>query len=256
MFILARSSSRSLLRFAPRAAVAAAVIALYAAPGFAHNDKKPWDASKFRGVLGESKLQYPESGTAIANGDFSGSGGYIHDRFYLHGVTSSSQGNMRFTAVGSGKRCELRVEYSFDVKDSTPNRIVGKVKPITTTTDEYTVMQLHEDRSGAKPCARIAYIEDRKGTLKHMWLIVRGSPNGSVTYKDLGARSGSFKDIYLQTYYNSTTKKSMLKAYYNGKSQYYDVSGYEGANMYWKAGAYNQASGTSRVDYSSLKLER
>ena len=209
----------------------------------AANDTPPYDASKFRSVLDAAKLQYPNSNTAIRQGDMEDSA--VRDRFYLRGSI------MTFVSSGDDKRCEVRLEYEFRPNRGT-NRLYGRVRPKVPTSssmDQFTFMQMHEYR-GDGPCCRVVWLRERDGKSSHIWAIIRDRPGDRPDYFDLGPRQSRFQDFEMKT------NRGNLTVQYGSRSITTSVSGYNNRNMYWKAGAYNQDSGTSKTEYSQLRFSR
>ena len=115
--------------------------------------------------------------------------------------------------------------------------------------DQFTFMQMHEYR-GDGPCCRVVWLRSRQGKSSHIWAVIRKSPGESPRYFDLGPRQRSFQDFEMKTNRGNLTVK------YGSRSATTSVSGYNNRNMYWKAGAYNQDSGTSVTEYSRLQFSR
>ena len=203
----------------------------------------PYNDSRYRRILDVAKLQYPNSGTRIEEGDFQGES--VTNRFYLRGSV------MTFSSVGSGRRCELRLEYEFRPNSGT-NRIYGRVrprKPETSSMDQFTFMQLHEYR-GDGPVCRMAWRRSRSGIKDHVWAAVRTRPGRDPEHFDFGPRSSSFQNFEMRT------SGGKLRVRYGSRTRTFDISDYNSRDLYWKLGAYNQDSGTSVAEFSSARHSR
>jgi len=208
------------------------------------NSTPPYNKSSFRPILNVSKLQYPQSGTKIAQGKMKGAS--VKNRFYLR-----SGSVMTFVASGNSRRTELRLEYEFRPNKGT-NKITGRVrpkKPSSSGPDQFTFLQLHHYK-GAGPVCRLAWRQSRSGKKDHLWAAVRSKPNGSVKWYEMGKRSSSFQNFEMRT------KSGKLFVRIGSKTRTFSISGYNNKPLYWKAGAYNQDSGNSTSEFSTLKFSR
>lgn len=83
-----------------------------------------------------------------------------------------------------------------------------------------------------------------------MKVAIRKTPDEDPKHYLLGERKNSFKTVYFKV------KNRKLTASYNGVpvSVTLDTT-YDGSEMYFKAGAYNNnADGSSHVEYANLEL--
>jgi len=232
---------KSLIRASVVSAVITCLSGIYVADASA-GSTPPYNKSSFRAILNVSKLQHPQSGTKIAQGKMKGAS--VKNRFYLR-----SNSVMTFVASGDSRRTELRLEYEFRPNKGT-NRIYGRVrptKPSSSGPDQYTFLQLHEYK-GAGPVCRIAWRKSRKSD--YIWAVVRQKPGSSPKWYALAKRSSSFQDFELRT------NSGKLRVKIGGVTKTYSISGYNNRNLYWKAGAYNQDSGNSKSEFSTLRFSR
>ncbi len=199
----------------------------------------PYDLDKFKNILDDSKLQNPGSSPALIDyGEFEG--------VDFPGIFYLTNDSMTFEIEGSSNRTELRVFDEWDVSES-ENTMSGRVKILSSdlSSEQFSFMQAHQV-DGDGPMARIYWIDSKDGHDDSIWVAYREEPNGSVTHAYLTDRSGDFVDVMI------TVQSNYMTVSVDGSAIEVDVSEFEGEDMYFKAGAYNQTSGTSISYYSSL----
>ncbi len=252
MFALFRSS---FVRCSAKLLLGVSLLA--AAPSLhASNPDAPYNLSKYRPVLDDSKLQAPTSSTLIAHGDFA-------DKSNQYFRLDSSGKYMTFTVSGDSKRSELR-QMSGDWQTSTSSwrKMIGEVKVFypnssSSSLDQFTFMQIHDSTSLNKPLIRLVWHRSRSGQSDHLWAVIRipanpnqpiSSSNLATQWEDLGPRpSGFFKS-------EIKVKNNQMKVRINSVTKVdVDVTYWDGLDSYFKAGTYNQDPGTSKVQYRSLK---
>lgn len=206
----------------------------------------PYDLSKFRSVLDDSKLQAPESGTAVAQGNFANFGA---EYFYL-----SSGRYMTFVMDGDSKRSELRQMIEWKTSTSSYRKMIGDVKVFTPTTsslNQFTFMQIHDSEDTPnKPLIRLLWHRERDGQSKYLWAVVRTSVSSS-TYewtKLIKAPSGFFKA-------EIKVLSNVMKVKINGVEYLNKNVGYwSSLSSYFKAGVYLQDPGEAKVQFDTLKF--
>lgn len=206
----------------------------------------PFNKSKYRPVLEDSKLQAPTSSpAAVKQGDFPG----FWDWYFR--LDSTGQ-YMTFEMDGASNRSELRQMNEWYTSTTTWRKMIGEVKvfyPTTPSLNEFTFMQAHDSEDFNKPLIRLAWIRNRYGSEDHLWAIIRlSNENNSFQYVNLGSRPNNFfkceikiKNNKLYVRINNETKISL------------DVSYWESLSSYYKAGVYIQTEGIAKVQFRKLK---
>ena len=214
--------------------------------GSAQAHEAPYNLSKFQSVLDDSKLQAPNSGTACAQGDFSG----YADWFFR--LDSTSQ-YMTFEMDGDKSRSELRQMEEWTTGTTSWRKMIGEVKvfyPTTSSLEQFTWMQIHDSTSLNKPLIRLTWRRYAYGQQDHLWAVVRDSANSSSSYSwfDLGARPSGFVKAEIKV------KNNNLRVRIDSVTLVdIDVSYWDGLSGYYKAGVYLQDPGTAKVQFKSLK---
>ncbi len=206
----------------------------------------PYNKSKYRPVLDDSKLQAPTSSPAAVNqGDFAG---FSDEYFQL----DSSGKYMTFEMDGSHNRSELRQMEEWYTSTSTWRKIIGEVKvfyPTTSNLNQFTFMQAHDSEAFNKPLIRLAWIRSRQGSNDHLWAIVRlSSETNSFQYVNLGKRPNSFFKCEIKI------KNNKMVVRINNETRFQlDVDYWESLSSYYKAGVYLQSEGSAKVQFRKLK---
>ncbi len=233
----------------------------------ARKKRTPVPYDKFSKALNKAKLQGPGSGIIkrkikknkkdiwvnVEKGNFSG---YKSSNFYM------KDNQMYFKSPkGSKKRTELR--RFGDYSPSTSLTSTGNLKVHTTSHKEFTVMQLHHSGKNS-PLLKIEYKAESGKNAAGFYAINRSKPGASTSGRTKFLRGGSaakFKIRYRP--YNKKLKNGKLQARAkvsvvvnnNSKSpvQIADILQSDwGTGFYFKAGAYNQKSGSAKVSFLSL----
>lgn len=206
----------------------------------------PYNKSKYRAVLEDSKLQAPTSSpAAVKQGDFPG----FWDWYFR--LDSSGQ-YMTFEMEGAKNRSELRQMNEWYTSTSTWRKIIGEVKvfyPATASLNEFTFMQAHDSEDFNKPLIRLAWIRSRGGSEDHLWAIIRlSSETNSFQYINLGARPSSFFKCEIKI------KNNRMVVRINSETRLeLDVDYWESLSSYYKAGVYLQSEGSAKVQFRRLK---
>jgi hypothetical protein len=202
----------------------------------------PYDATKFRAVLDDSKLQRHGSKTVVAcGGDYS-------DYCKYPNFTLDSGTYMQFYQHESGKRTELRQCDEWNVESSSSKKLNANVKVFQGLSGikEFTYAQIHE-AGGTGPMVRMAWHNSKYGYTDYLFAAVRTRPGTSVTHYPIAPRLSGFFDLELNV------QNSRLIIKYNGITKVdVGVSAYNGKNMYFKAGVYNQSKGAAKVQFNTL----
>lgn len=213
----------------------------------------PYSLSKYHSILDASKLQAPDSSTAIRQGHFPGI-----SEWYFH--LDASGKYMTFEMDGSKNRSELRQMDEWYTSASTWQKIIGEVKvfyPETPSLNQFTFMQIHDSGTEDdhvteiynKPLIRLAWIRDRGGADDHLWAIIRLSSSiDSFEYINLGSRPDSFFKCEIKV------KNNKMRVRINNETKLeLDVSYWEQLRSYFKSGVYLQSEGTAKVQFRKLK---
>jgi len=208
----------------------------------------PYDLTKFRSVLDDSKLQGPTSATLISQGNFAGQ--YFDPEFVL-----VSNQYMKFSRTDwntSGRRTELRQMNEWRTSDSSANKMIGEVKIFKPSgMNECTFMQIHDSGSAPnKPLIRLVWHGERSGISDGIWAVVRNGAGSSASYTKthIAPRSSTFEK------YEIRVQNNTLKVKLNGVTKIStDVSYWEDLDSYFKAGVYNQGPGSSKVQFRKLR---
>jgi len=207
-------------------------------------------------VLDDSYLQAPTSTKLIAQGDFSGE---YNQYFYIPG---SGNKWMTFEVTGDHKRSELRqVSEWYGDDQSYLYKMIGEVlveDPQDGDVDEITFMQVHDVTNNSNainlPLVRLVWLRERDGISNHYWAVIKEDACKTCSnYEkiDLGAHSTS------ATKFEIRIKDSKLTIKVNGSANSdinsYDIGYWDHLENYFKAGVYNQDSGTGVVQFKTLK---
>jgi len=214
-----------------------------------NNSLAPYSSNKFKDVLKLTKLQYPESATAVNYGQFKE---FSSDYFYL------SDGYMVFDIDQSKfdgyiKRVELRhgpADYS-TWKVSTHNTksisaIVNLPGSNDTPLNEYTWLQIHDKGKYNKPLIRLVWRSNRAGHNDYLWAALKTDNLGKHTqWIPLMSRTDSDVSAEIIVDNNQLTVKL------NGKSidrlDKRDISYWnDNHHNYFKAGVYISSTSNER----------
>ncbi len=228
---------------------------LFLLSGAAFAESAPYDQTKYQPVLNDSKLQAPDSSTLINQGEFEGQ---YNQYFY---VPDSGNLWMTFEVTGDHARSELRqITTWYTSEPTTINKMIGNtliVDPQLGSVDEITFMQVHDvtDNGNAinKPLVRLVWMREYQGVEDHYWAVIKADACESCDNYDkidLGEyRDSAVKfEIRLGNNELSIKRDDVTHSEING----YDVSYWGELESYFKAGVYNQTSGTGVVQFESL----
>ena len=228
---------------------------LFLLSGAAFAESAPYDQTKYHPVLNDSKLQAPDSSTLINQGEFEGQ---YNQYFY---VPDSGNLWMTFEVTGDHARSELRqITTWYTSEPTTINKMIGNtliVDPQLGSVDEITFMQVHDvtDNGNAinKPLVRLVWMREYQGVEDHYWAVIKADACESCDNYDkidLGEyRDSAVKfEIRLGNNELSIKRDDVTHSEING----YDVSYWGELESYFKAGVYNQTSGTGVVQFESL----
>ncbi|MFV8458354.1 polysaccharide lyase family 7 protein [Vibrio owensii] len=228
---------------------------LFLLSGAAFAESAPYDQTKYHPVLNDSKLQAPDSSTLINQGEFEGQ---YNQYFY---VPDSGNLWMTFEVTGDHARSELRqIKTWYTSEPTTINKMIGNtliVDPQLGSVDEITFMQVHDvtDNGNAinKPLVRLVWMREYQGVEDHYWAVIKADACESCDNYDkidLGEyRDSAVKfEIRLGNNELSIKRDDVTHSEING----YDVSYWGELESYFKAGVYNQTSGTGVVQFESL----
>ena len=208
----------------------------------------PYSSLKFRPVLSQAKLQWPDSRTAVGYGQFEG---FASEYFYL-----SEQGFLTFaTAKGDYddiSRVELRQgPDEWKTSSKIQKRMFAELRcPRPDKVKEYTWLQIHDNprKSGInKPLLRLLWRAKRAGKSDHLWAVVRTNKfaqgGSEPLWQDLGKRPEGFFKAEITVANNRLivriNQQTMLDR---------DVSYWQEYSNYFKAGIY--LSGSANDDVS------
>lgn len=207
----------------------------------------PYSTSKFQDVLDDSKLQAPDSSTKIDYGDFSKA---CNSYFYV------KDGRMTFKVTGDAKRSELRQKKEWKTSDSTANKMIGYVEvedPESTDLDETTFMQIHDNNDGINaPLLRLSWIRSRDSYESYYWATIKTDTcKKCKNYEKfpIGPWKNSPVKFEVRVQSNNLTIKRFDKTVVSN----FNVSYWKNLSNYFKAGIYNQDSGTGTSTWTSLK---
>lgn len=229
-------------------------------------DSAPYDYSEYQTVLDDSKLQAPDSTTiSIAQGDFKDN---YNDYFY---IPDSGNAWMTF-AIGPDEkmRSELRQMDNWYTSDTTVNKMIGEVLISDKgTSDEITVMQVHDDADEAdtyvnKPLVRIVWLEEQKETDasdytydSYFAIVKTGTCSSDCTdyVKYALADYSSTESVKFEIRIENNELTIKVDGVAHEKFDRFDVSYWEDLPSYFKAGAYIQSdtSPDVEVQFESLK---
>ncbi|MDP5255355.1 MULTISPECIES: polysaccharide lyase family 7 protein [unclassified Vibrio] len=219
-------------------------------------DSAPYDIARYQSVLDESKLQAPNSATYIANGDFEGQ---YNQYFY---VPDTGNAWMTFEVTGDHARSELRQVNNWYTSDTQYlNKMIANVlvdDPLTGEVDEITFLQVHDVTSNSNainlPLVRIVWMREYDDVSDHYWAIIKEDACESCkNYAkiDLGEYRDSAVKFEIRIENNALTIKR--DSVTHSEINKLDISYWGELESYFKAGVYNQDSGTGRVQFESLK---
>ncbi|MGI9949124.1 polysaccharide lyase family 7 protein [Vibrio hyugaensis] len=215
----------------------------------------PYDQGKYQPVLDDSKLQAPDSSTLINQGEFEGQ----HNKYFY--VPDSGHSWMTFEVTGDHARSELRqITTWYTSEPSKVNKMIGNtliMEPQSGSVDEITFMQVHDvkDNGNAinKPLVRLVWLREYQGVENHYWAVIKADACESCNNYDkidLGEyRDSAVKfEIRLGNNELSIKRDGVTHSDING----YDVTYWGELESHFKAGVYNQTSGTGVVQFESL----
>ncbi|MCV2401463.1 polysaccharide lyase family 7 protein [Marinomonas sp. C2222] len=232
------------------------VVGTLACASFTFAESAPYSTSRYQSVLDDSKLQAPGSNTLIKQGDFAGA---YNDYFY---VPDSGNKWMTFEMTGYLARSELRQMDEWYSSDSSyTNKMIGEVEVINPEdgeVDEITFMQIHDVSGNSnainKPLVRLVWERERDGIENHYWAVIKEDAcKDCKNY--LKVDIGEHKDDPVKFEIRVTDSKLTIKrdgATISGLNKY-DIGYWDHLENYFKAGVYNQTSGTAKVQFKTLK---
>ncbi len=223
---------------------------------YTYADTAPYSLSKYQSVLDDSKLQAPSSSTLIPRGSFNSQ---YNQYFYL---PDSGNQWMTFEVTGDHARSELRQTTEWYTSDSsTLYKMIGNVlvvDPMEGEVDEITFMQVHDvtDNSNAinKPLVRLVWMRDYRDLSNHYWAIIKSDACESCKNYDK-IDMGEYRDSAVKFEVRIENNKLTIKrdGITHPELNKYDVSYWGDLESYFKAGVYNQDSGTGIVQFESLR---
>ncbi len=219
-------------------------------------DTAPYDLSKYQPVLDDSKLQAPTSSTLLPRGSFKSQ---YNQYFY---IPDSGNQWMTFEVTGDHARSELRQITEWYTSDtSTLYKMIGNVlvvDPMEGEVDEITFMQVHDvtnnNNAINKPLVRLVWMRDYRGLSNHYWAVIKADACESCSNYDkidLGEYRDSAVKFEVRIENNTLTIKRDSIAH--PELNKYDISYWGDLESYFKAGVYNQDSGTGIVQFESLR---
>lgn len=208
--------------------------------------RAPYDYDKFKELLDNSKLQYPDNKPVVEAGEFDG---YKSNIFY-----SDENSSLHFTIDKSidlpKMRSELRQIREWKTSDTKSNHWYAKIKTPKPKkgVDSYTWMQIHGTNDTYDfPILRLAWVRNYRGEYDHLWAIIitngprepsrtRGGDTGIVNdynWVDLGERPTDFYDVDVDIQNNI-----MIVSINDRVLVYKDITYWGSVLNYFKGGVY------------------
>ena len=206
----------------------------------------PYNFNKFKELLDNSKLQYPDNKAVVKAGEFEGYKSKIFycDEFsYLHFTIDK---NISIPKM----RSELRDLREWKSSDLTPHKWYARLKTPKPKNGvaSYTWMQIHGTNNTYDfPILRLLWVRNYNGIKNHLWAIiitnepreprrVRGGDTGIVndySWVDLGERPEDFFTANVDV-----TDNTMIISINDKVFVHKDISYWSSVINYFKSGVY------------------
>eukprot|EP01059_Diplonema_ambulator_P005868 TRINITY_DN1564_c2_g2_i1.p1 TRINITY_DN1564_c2_g2~~TRINITY_DN1564_c2_g2_i1.p1 ORF type:complete len:246 (+),score=63.36 TRINITY_DN1564_c2_g2_i1:56-793(+) len=230
-----------------------AMIAVTMLAGGSLANTAPYDQSKYRSVLDDSYLQAPTSVRLVNQGEFAG----VYNQYFY--VPDEGDRWMTFEVSGKKHRSELRQASAWYLNDTVyVHKMIGHVVVESTEVEEVTFMQIHDvtgnENAINRPLLRLVWMASYRGVSNSYWAIIKADACAECyNYDKIVIAPHSATKIKFEI----RVQESKLTVKVNGVAApeiyNYDVSYWNHLESYFKAGVYNQADGTGKVKFWTLK---
>lgn len=214
-------------------------------------DSAPYDNERYQPALDASKLQAPGSNTLISQGDFEGQ---YNQYFYVPG---SGHEWMTFEVMGDHARSELhQINTWYTSASDVINKMIGNVlvlDPLSGDVDEITFMQVHDNTDLNLPLVRLVWMREYNGVNNHYWAVIKMDTCQSCENYDK-IDLGEYRDSAVKFEIRIEEDELSIKRddVTHPEINQYSISYWGDLDSYFKAGVYNQDSGTGVVQFESL----